>query len=84
MLSDNKVIEIFYMTDDFCIFLTKQLKSIPLMMEGSIGTSQVIVRFRDYHNSYHVSPWRIQMPEILLYQLYMQALSSSFPQNSIL
>ena len=42
MLSDNKVIEIFYMADDFCIFLMKLLKNILLTMEKSIETNQVV------------------------------------------
>ena len=36
MLSDNKVIDFFYMADDFCIFLMKQLKNIQSKMAKSI------------------------------------------------
>ena len=42
MLSDNKVIEILYMADDFCNFLMKLLKNILLTMEKSIETNQVV------------------------------------------
>ena len=42
MLSDNKVIDFFYMADDFCIFLMKQLKNIQSKMAKNIGASQVV------------------------------------------
>ena len=42
MLSDNKVIDYFYMADDFCIFLMKQLKKIQSKMAKNIGASQVV------------------------------------------
>ena len=42
MLSDSKVIEIFYMADDFCNFLMKQLKNIQSKMAKNIGASQVV------------------------------------------
>ena len=42
MLSDNKVIEILYMADDFCNFLMKLLKNILLTMEKSIETNRVV------------------------------------------
>ena len=36
MLSCNKVIEIFYMADDYCFFLMKQLRNIQSKMAKSI------------------------------------------------
>ena len=42
MLSDNKVIEIFYMADDFCNFFNETVKNILLTMEKSIETNQVV------------------------------------------
>ncbi len=42
MLSDNKVIEIFYMADDFCNFFYELLKNILLTMEKSIETNRVV------------------------------------------
>ena len=39
MLSDNKVIEIFYMADDFCIFLMKLLKNILLRKRALIEST---------------------------------------------
>ena len=42
MLSDNKVIEIFYMADDFCNFLMKLLKNILLMTQRGIETNRVV------------------------------------------
>ena len=42
MLSDNKVIEIFYMADDFCKFFNETVKKNLLTMEKSIETSQVV------------------------------------------
>ena len=47
MLSDNKVIEIFYMADDFCIFLMKLLKNIPLMTHRGIETNRVVFPMHD-------------------------------------
>ena len=35
MLSDNKVIEILYMADDFCKFFNETVKNIPLTTKKS-------------------------------------------------
>ena len=43
MLSDSKVIEIFYMADDFCKFFNETVKkNIQSKMAKNIGVSQVV------------------------------------------
>ena len=42
MLSDNKVIEILYMADDFCKFFNETVKNIPLTTKKSTETNQVV------------------------------------------
>jgi len=42
MLSDNKVIEIFYMADDLCNFFNETVKNIPLMTQKGIETNQAV------------------------------------------
>ena len=47
MLSDNKVIDFFYMADDFCIFLMKQLKNIQSKMAKSIDI--ILITYKQAH-----------------------------------
>ncbi len=42
MLSDSKVIEFFYMADDFCNFFNETVKNIPLMTQRGIETNRVV------------------------------------------
>ncbi len=44
MLSCNKVIEIFYMADDYCFFLMKQLRNIQSKMAKSIDINPITYR----------------------------------------
>ena len=56
MLSDNKVIEIFYMADDFCIFLMKQLKNILLRKRALIeSTNDELKNIAQIEHSRHRS-----------------------------
>ena len=42
MLSCNKVIEIFYMADDFCIFFNETVKKHSIDEKKSTETNQVV------------------------------------------
>ena len=42
MLSDNKVIEIFYMADDFCNFFNETVKKHSIDDGKSIETNRVV------------------------------------------
>ena len=56
MLSDNKVIEIFYMADDFCIFLMKLLKNILLRKRALIeSTNDELKNIAQIEHSRHRS-----------------------------
>ena len=44
MLSSNKVIEIFYIADDFCIFFYETIKKQSIDDGKNIGTSQVVAQ----------------------------------------